>query len=106
MKQRETKVRQFSCLYDVHQTSGNLLPMDLSKTSGLQRFRYCIQIICMFILISTFVRNSFKLKESGLLLTDFFFKQTKYLNIMSKSHEKISGRDWLSARKKIGGERQ
>ena len=41
-------------------------------------------------LISTFVRNNFKLKESTLLLTDSFFKQTKYLNVMFKS-QKTSG---------------
>ena len=41
-------------------------------------------------LISTFVRNDFKLKENMLLLTDFFFKWTKYLNIMFKS-QKTSG---------------
>ena len=30
----------------------------------------------------TFVQNNLKLKESTLLLTIFFFKQTKYLNVM------------------------
>ena len=38
----ERKVRQSSCLHNVHQISGNLLPRDLSETSGLQRFQYCI----------------------------------------------------------------
>ena len=53
----KTKVRQSSCLHDMRQTSGNLLPRNLSETSGLRKFQYriyslfqmamCLPLICI-----------------------------------------------------------